>query len=98
MFIFILFHSAKDRTPIARDSSDGPPAYNALFPGIKDVRTQVRARQQNEGKSENVAVPLTLFDIICKSCKIVPSQRYKDYFLMHNIHVLMLVLNYNYDS
>ena len=69
--MFSFLYSTKDRTPIARDSSDGPPAYNSLFPGIKDVRNQVgRARQQNpEGRSENVAVPLTLFDIICKSCK-----------------------------
>ena len=50
--------------------TDAPPAYGDLFPGIQNVRDQVDKARQSEGPAPApVAVPLTLCNILCKSCK-----------------------------
>ena len=52
---------------------DAPPAYSDLFPGmIRDVRSQVDGARHGEGSAPApVAVPMTLCDVLCKSCKLI---------------------------
>ena len=57
--------------------TEAPPAYADLFPNKKSVKIQIEKTREKYGPvpSSAVAVPLTLCDIIHKSCRFnVASQ------------------------
>lgn len=78
VYLLICCHYTGPAESLGR--TEAPPAYGDLFPGVKDVKSQVDKARQGEGMAPApVAVPLTLCNILCKSCE------FEDFIIIYTL-------------